>query len=189
MLAKLQSGLTYANVMATVAVFLALGGSSYAVVALKANSVRSTHIKNGQVKRPDVARNAITSAKVADGSLVSTDFRQGQLPVGPRGATGPRGPEGPPSPTAIYQNSNEVTVGPSATEFVDVNCDVDPSIGLYDQATGGGGEWLGSVSWGPLRTSAPLTRADGVPSGWRVVVQNTDPAASHNFIVTTICAI
>ena len=41
--------LTYANVMATVAVFIALGGSSYAAVTLSRNSVGSTQIRKGAV--------------------------------------------------------------------------------------------------------------------------------------------
>jgi hypothetical protein len=57
---------TYANVMSTVAVFIALGGTSYAV-ALKRNSVRSSNIAPGQVKRSDIARGAIDSSKVANG--------------------------------------------------------------------------------------------------------------------------
>jgi hypothetical protein len=44
MLGRVKDGLSYANVMATVAVFIALGGSSYAAVNLKKNSVRATNI-------------------------------------------------------------------------------------------------------------------------------------------------
>jgi hypothetical protein len=52
MLTRLRSRLTYANVMATVAVFLALGGGI--AWALANNSVRSKHIKDGQVKSGDL---------------------------------------------------------------------------------------------------------------------------------------
>jgi hypothetical protein len=93
--ASLHARLTYANVMATIAVFMALGGSSYAAVALSANSVKSKHIGKGQVKFADIAKNAVTSAKVADGSLLATDFQTGQLPPGSTGSPGPTGPPGP----------------------------------------------------------------------------------------------
>jgi hypothetical protein len=89
----ISTRLSYANVMATVAVFVALGGSSYAALGLTKDSVRSIHIGKGQVKRPDIARRAIVSSKVADGSLLSKDFKRGQLPAG---ATGPQGPQGEP---------------------------------------------------------------------------------------------
>ena len=50
----IQRHLTYANVTATMAVFIALGGTSYAAVQLANNSVRSKHIVNGQVKGADL---------------------------------------------------------------------------------------------------------------------------------------
>jgi len=76
------------------ALFIALGGVSYAAVTLPANSVRSKQIKNGQVKTADLAKNAVTTAKVKNGSLLSADFKPGQLPAGARGAAGPQGPQG-----------------------------------------------------------------------------------------------
>jgi len=53
----LAGRLTYANVMATIAVFIALGTGAYAAVNLPKNSVTSKQIKNGQVKPPDLASN------------------------------------------------------------------------------------------------------------------------------------
>ncbi len=66
--------LTYANVMSTIAVFLALGGTSYAVAR---NSIGNRELK----------ANAVTSAKVKDGSLTTSDLSGS--------ARGPRGPQGP----------------------------------------------------------------------------------------------
>lgn len=56
--------LTYANVMATVAVFIALGGSSYAVLR-----VDSAAILDGSIKARDVARDALTGKQVAEARL------------------------------------------------------------------------------------------------------------------------
>jgi hypothetical protein len=85
---------SHATVVAYAALFVALGGVSYAAVTLPRNSVASKQIKNGQVKNADVARNAVTSAKVKDGSLLSNDFKPGQLPAGAPGTTGPQGLKG-----------------------------------------------------------------------------------------------
>jgi hypothetical protein len=93
-LGKLRGRLTYANVMATVAVFIALGGSSYAALSLSRNSVRSRHILNGQVKSADIGRNAVTSQKVKDSSLLASDFAPGQLPRGEKGDKGDEGQRG-----------------------------------------------------------------------------------------------
>jgi hypothetical protein len=83
--------LTYANVMSTLLVFGALGGTSYAVTKLDRNSVKSSHIRNGQVKRPDLGRNSVNSSKVRDGRLLAADFAAGQVPQGERGIQGPSG--------------------------------------------------------------------------------------------------
>ena len=91
MLSTLRSKLSYANVMATLAVFIALAGTSVAAVTLRRNSVRSKHIAKGQVKRSDIGRNAVNSAKVANNSLRLIDFRAGQVPTGPPGAPGAPG--------------------------------------------------------------------------------------------------
>jgi hypothetical protein len=97
-LATIRARLTYANVMATIAAFVALGGSSYAAFTLSENSVKSKHIVNGQVKRPDIRNNAVNSAKVAAGSLLGSDFAAGQLLAGPPGPQGAQGPQGDPGP-------------------------------------------------------------------------------------------
>jgi hypothetical protein len=63
--------LTYANVMATAAVIIALTGGAYVAFALERNSVRSRHIVNGQVKTRDLADGAkIDEARSVDGSSV-----------------------------------------------------------------------------------------------------------------------
>ena len=84
MFSKLRSGLTYANVMATVAVFLALGGGAYAAFKLPKGSVGSKQLK----------ADAVTSSKVKNQSLLAGDFKAGQLPAGARGQQGPQGIQG-----------------------------------------------------------------------------------------------
>ena len=65
---------SYANVTATLALVIALGGTSYASIKLPKNSVSSLQVK--------------------DRSLLKKDFRPGQLPAGKRGPAGPAGPAG-----------------------------------------------------------------------------------------------
>ncbi len=86
MLTKLRRHLTYANVVSTLCLFILLGGSAFAATRLSRNSVRSTHIKNGQVKRADLRASAVNSAKVGDASLLAQDFAPGQLPESVRSA-------------------------------------------------------------------------------------------------------
>jgi hypothetical protein len=94
-----------AMLVALLALFVALGGTSYAALQLAPNSVGGKHLK----------RNAVTSPKVKPGSLLLSDFRASQRSSlrgpqgpegqqgaqgaqGPQGAQGAQGPVGPPGP-------------------------------------------------------------------------------------------
>ena len=90
--------LSYANVIASLALFIALGGISWAAVALPKNSVGTTQLKKNAVTGAKLGRDAVTGAKVRNGSLLASDFKAGQVPSGPAGAQGPKGDTGPPGP-------------------------------------------------------------------------------------------
>ena len=64
MLARLRQRLTYANVMSTAAVFIALGGSSYAALQIDSadianNSVRGVDVRNRSLSERELKRNAL----------------------------------------------------------------------------------------------------------------------------------
>ena len=90
---KFLPRLSYANVTATLALFIALGAGAYAA-GLPKNSVKSKQIKAGAVKSDELAEDAVSSPKVADGSLLKDDVAAGQLPAGPEGPQGPPGTDG-----------------------------------------------------------------------------------------------
>jgi hypothetical protein len=94
MFEQIRSKLTYANVMATTAVFIALGGGAYAAATLPFNSVGTNQLKRGAVTNTKLARDAVTSSKVKDGSLLKADFAAGQLPTGAQGPKGDTGAKG-----------------------------------------------------------------------------------------------
>ena len=77
--------LTYSNVTASIALFVALGGTSYAVTQLPRNSVGSTQVRDGSLQRKDLA------------SGMSRGPRGSEGPQGVAGATGAQGPRGPSS--------------------------------------------------------------------------------------------
>ena len=76
--------LTYANVASSLALFVALGGTSYAVTKLPKNSVGTPQLKSG----------AVTLDKLATGVAISG-------PRGPRGSEGPQGQQGPTGPSEV----------------------------------------------------------------------------------------
>jgi hypothetical protein len=98
-MSKLRARLTYANVVATVAMFIALGGASYAAFNLPRNSVGTKQIKKNAVTSAKIKLGAVTGEDVKNGSLSASDFGQGQLPRGAEGPPGPKGDPGTPGAT------------------------------------------------------------------------------------------
>jgi len=85
---NLRPRLTYANVVATLALVLALGGGTvYAA---------SKNIAKGAVKGPDLANKAVTSPKVKNGALKLEDIAAGVIPKLDADVTGAAtaGPQG-----------------------------------------------------------------------------------------------
>ena len=70
---------TYANVMATFAVFLGLTGTAYAAAAVANNSVGSPQIINGSIKSVDIGNQQVTSADLLNNSVTGTDVVEGSL--------------------------------------------------------------------------------------------------------------
>ena len=79
-------------VVACLALVVALGGTSYAVVSLPPNSVGTAQLR----------ANAVVSSKVKNRSLLAVDFKAGQIPTGP---PGPKGDKGDPGTTASAATS------------------------------------------------------------------------------------
>ena len=125
-----------ANLIAYLALFVALGGTSYAAIKLPKNSVGAKQIK----------RNAVTSAKVKNGSLRAKDFPAGELPAGPAGAAGAKGEKGDAGPAgaagANGTNGKDGAAGPSGTSFA-------------ARAT-----FTGDFAFGQLLSPVPLTNAE-----------------------------
>jgi hypothetical protein len=77
---KLRPRLTYANVVATLALVLALGGGTvYAAIQLGKNDVKSKNIAPGQVKTSDLGKNAVKSPKIKDGGIGAEDIAAGVI--------------------------------------------------------------------------------------------------------------
>ncbi len=80
----LRQRLTYANVMATLAMFVALGGSAYAAATIRSanvvdNSLESRDLKdNAGVRSKDVVNDRVTG-----GGLVGADVRANSLTRAP----------------------------------------------------------------------------------------------------------
>jgi hypothetical protein len=78
--------LTFANVTSLLALFIALGGASYAAIKVPANSVGTKQVKNRAITTRKLDRKVLTSLRGATGP-------QGQQ--GSPGSPGPQGVQGP----------------------------------------------------------------------------------------------
>jgi hypothetical protein len=79
---RVRSRLTYSNTIATLALFVALGGASYAALSLPANSVGTRQIKN----------RAVTLRKISTGTRRALRGNRG--PQGMQGGSGTPGRDG-----------------------------------------------------------------------------------------------
>jgi hypothetical protein len=74
----IRSHLTYANVMATIAVFLVLSGGT-AVALTGSNTVFSDDIVNGEVKVADIGQAAVATDEIANGQVKTADIAPDQV--------------------------------------------------------------------------------------------------------------
>jgi hypothetical protein len=138
-LKQLRRHRTYANVMASVAIFIALGGSSYAALRVTGRDVPKDALTGADIKNltgGDVRNNSLTGADVKNKSLTPNDFkgsvRGPQGPPGAPGATGvagatgtkgdigepgPRGPAGPANWALVREVNNVIGVFESSASL------------------------------------------------------------------------
>ena len=169
---NLRSKLTYANVMATVAVFIALGGASYAATQLPKNSVGTKQLKKNSVTSVKIKKQAITAAKVKNGTLTGTQINASTLGTVPTAQTANSivPPEGWHMVEAAgepgFQNSWENSAGtvPFALEGAGFYKDREGVVHLK----------------GVVRGGSPGTTIFQLPAGFR-------PASGKGLLRVTIC--
>jgi hypothetical protein len=149
--ARARGRVSYAGVMASVALFVALGGTAAAVTALPrdsvgapqirkdavrspeiaADAVRAPEIAKDAVRAPEIAADAVRSPEIAEGAVRSSEIRDGDvrladIATGARnalqGAQGPAGPQGPAGVTELRVASDGARDLPQCGDQGLTNC-------------------------------------------------------------------
>jgi uncharacterized protein YjbI with pentapeptide repeats len=126
---------TYANVTATLALFVALGGSAYAAATVTGRDVR-----NGTLTGSDVKNNSLRGADIRNRSLRAADFRAGALPRRTAG---------------VVSRRTQVSVPDDETRPAKVSC------APGETAVGGGAGFGGAVVDDRIITFSEPLEADG----------------------------
>jgi hypothetical protein len=170
------------------ALFVALSGTAYAATLprnsvgtpqLKKDAVTTKKVKNGEVMRADIGRDAVNSARVKDFSLVANDFKLGQLPAGPQG------PKGDPGVTNLRVRK--------AAGFDQATAQCQPG----ERATGGGAHSVNGFIWASapaanpevIHTVAPIEFQGFTPTSWTAAADGAEPPGTPTDVtVWVVCA-
>lgn len=147
---KISIALAAAALLVSVLVATPLGQAASRLVVPK-KSVGTAQLK----------KNAVTGAKVKNGSLLAADFKLGQLPAGPQGPQGPKGDAGAPGTAVAYAHVVVTSGG--------VAIDASRSKGI------------GSVT----RVSQGITCISGLPSTPKSVAVTTDAETGAGILNAT----
>lgn len=78
-MSKLKRHLSVANVLSVIAVFIALGGSAFAAMKLQAGQVKAVNIARQAVTNAKLKTQAVTSGKIKNGGVVNADLGAGAV--------------------------------------------------------------------------------------------------------------
>ncbi|WP_134738935.1 hypothetical protein [Nocardioides sp. 503] len=184
--------LTYANVVSTLALVIAMGGGGAAVAAgLAKNSVGSPQIKNGAVKKADLGAGSVVSTKIKDGAVTGADVNEsslGKVPSAKRAdaagsAENVLGAVVNSNGTLVTaQSSHATSAAPLFLASYEVVFDRDVSGCSYTVSVGESGVGDGVVGF------ASVTGRDNNPNGVFVTTYDkTGAEAGRPFMVHVIC--
>jgi hypothetical protein len=177
-----------AMVVAFIALFVAIGGSSYAVTRLPSKSVGSKQLRKGAVRNANIANSAVTGAKVKNGSLTAADIRVASLAgITVAGATNAThaGAAGALDRVSYVSQPGSVPrapapVPPETTSTIVSGASATCPPGTF--AVGGG---VGVED----NTHTSVVDSFPEPGGraWTARVDNSDVDAPHGFTVVAVC--
>jgi hypothetical protein len=165
------------NTIALLALFLALGGTSFAAATLI----------NGKLIKPHtIARNRLTNTAIKQlkGNRGAPGAQGAQGPTGAQGTQGIQGVQGPAGPVRLRYLISAAIPNPATSQsFGSISC----PAGEY--VTGGGAFGSSGGTVQAVNSSYPFKSVTTLlaPDSWGVYMNNTNSTAS-TFFVYAICA-
>ena len=176
-----------AMVVAFIALGLALGGTSYAVVKPGKNTVGSRQLRNSAVSAAKLKAGAVDSSKVRDDSLTGQDINESTLGAVPNALAAARAAGADRAAIAdslaqVVYRTTTATLGPAPGNGTSNESDLTEARCPEGHRVIGGGIQLDPDG---------MAQVDGFPSaggtGWTGRAANDDVLAEHNFTVYAIC--
>lgn len=164
MLNRIRPRFNHATIVAYVALFVALGGSSYAAVKINGKNIKNKSIAGEKLKARTITggkvqKNTLTGSEIRDGSLLAKNFKAGQLPAGPagpQGAPGLPGEPGPPGTALAFAHVNaDGTLETANTKNVAAS-NISHTTGIY---------CFSGLSFTPRNVVASLDPGSGLGAG------------------------
>lgn len=148
-----------------------------AVQAVPRGSVGTLQLKRNAVTSSKLAPNSVRTGQVVDGSLLTQDFKPGQIPQGPKGDKGATGPVGISGYEIVTLTG---IVAANSSTNVQPHCPTGKKV-LGGTATVQGGPFTG------VFFNAVVSSINGPFDTYHVLAANTN-ASARNLTIRAICA-
>jgi hypothetical protein len=165
----MRQRLSYSNVMATLAVFVALGGTSFAAIKITGKNVTNGSLTGADIKKHSVQLNRLL----------------GSLPAGtqgPKGDQGSKGDAGAPAPTNAITGAN--VVDDSLTTADVVGAEVDGTVSLSGIPDGRCTQVTFSISEARIGQTPIVSTAAAIQNG---IVMYPNRVSSDGHVEVNAC--
>jgi hypothetical protein len=174
--------------VAFLALVVATGGTSYAVVRLPARSVATKHLRNGAVTSPKIKDRAVVAAKVAADALTGANIAEATLTEVPAARLAAQATESGHAGSSggldrVFYRTAAGSVPPAPSDTAAAHATATATCDPGQFVVGGGVK----VEDGDT-TSVVQGFPDAGGRSWTASVDNSDIAAAHPFTVYAVCA-
>jgi hypothetical protein len=123
----------------------------------------------------------VRTGQVVDNSLLTSDFKPGQIPQGPKGDKGDKGDRGPVGISGYEMIRTPKVLAPGASTVYSAVCPKGKSV------LGGAAFWQGVPQGLAMIHTNVTSTGGGIPDAWQISSKNTS-TGSQQLTAVVICA-